>query len=310
LRQGVRPGTRALAEIAGCTAFTPTGEDVAFRFSPRINAPGRLDKPDLALALLLSTSDTEARAIAGEIEQLSTRRKEIERAVLDEALKELEDPALAALPGIVLARQGWHPGVVGIVAGRLVARFGKPTVVIALEGASGKGSARTPAGFSVYDALGRSREALVAFGGHHAAAGVEVEASRVQAFRDLFCQACDSMGVPSTRRTHDADARLEPGDPPGRVVGDLLRFEPCGHSNPAPRVGIEAARVLSTKEVRGGHLKAWIDVGGQPLSCFGPEMGALAGKLGDKARLVGALKPDTWAGGGAVELRLYAAEPA
>ena len=310
LRQGLRPGTRALAEIAGCATFTPTGEDVAFRFSPRINAPGRLDRPDLALSLLLSTSDAEARAIAGEIEQLSTRRKEIERAVLDEALKELEDPALAAMPGIVLARQGWHPGVVGIVAGRLVARFGKPTVVIALDGASGKGSARTPAGFSVYDALGLAREALVGFGGHHAAAGVEIEASRVQSFRDLFCQACASIGVPISKRSLDADARLEPGDAPGRVVADLMRFEPCGHSNPAPRVGIDGARVLSTKEVRGGHLKAWIDVAGQPLSCFGPEMGALAGKLGDKARLVGFLKPDTWAGGGAVEMRLLEAEPA
>jgi hypothetical protein len=89
-----------------------------------------------------------------------------------------------------------------------------------------------------------------------------------------------------------------------------MRFEPCGHSNPAPRVGIDGARVLSTKQVRGGHLKAWIDIAGQPLSCFGPEMGALAGKLGDKARLVGFLKPDTWAGGGAVEMRLLAAEPA
>jgi single-stranded-DNA-specific exonuclease len=308
LRQGARPGTRALAEIAGCGAFTPTGEDVAFRLSPRINAPGRLDKPDLALSLLLSTSDTEARAIAGEIEQLSTRRKEIERGVLDEALKALEDPALRALPGIVLAKQGWHPGVVGIVAGRLVARFGKPTVVIALEGASGRGSARTPAGFSVYDALARSREALVGFGGHHAAAGVEVEASRVEALRDLFCQACASMGVPVASKTHDADARLEPGELPARVTADLLRFEPCGHSNPAPRVAIEGARVLSTKEVRGGHLKAWIDVAGQPLSCFGPDLGGLAGKLGERARLVGALKPDTWAGGGAVELRLLAAE--
>jgi single-stranded-DNA-specific exonuclease len=309
LRQGSRPGTRALTEIAGCATWTPTGEDVAFRLSPRINAPGRLDRPDLALALLLSTSDTEARAIAGEIEQLSTRRKEIERGVLDEALQMLEDPALAALPAIVLAKQGWHPGVVGIVAGRLVGRFGKPTVVVALEGASGRGSARTPAGFSVYDALARSSETLVKFGGHHAAAGVEVEATRVETFRDLFCQAVAAMGVPAQKKSHDADARLEPGDLPGRVVADLARFEPCGHSNPAPRLGIDSARVLSTKEVRGGHLKAWIDVAGQPMSCFGPDMGALAGKLGERARLVGALKPDTWAGGGAVELRLLAAEP-
>jgi single-stranded-DNA-specific exonuclease len=310
LRQGTRPGTRALAEIAGCAAFTPSGEDVAFRLSPRINAPGRLGRPDLALSLLLATSDVEARALAGEMEQLSTKRKEIERGVLEEALRELEDPALRALPGIVLAKQGWHPGVVGIVAGRLVARFGKPTVVIALEGASGKGSARTPAGFSVYDALAASRDTLMGFGGHHAAAGVEVAVDRVSTFRDAFCAAVARVGIPTIERTYDADARLDPSEPPVRVVQDLLRFEPCGHSNPAPRVAIEGARVLSTKEVRGGHLKAWIDVGGQALSCFGPEMGSLAGALRDRAHLVGLLKPDTWAGGGAIELRLHAAEPA
>ena len=309
LRQSTRPGTRALSEIAGAGAWTPTGEDVAFRFSPRINAPGRLDRPDLSLSLLLATSDTEARAIAGEIEQFSTRRKEVERGVLAEALQMLEDPALAALPGIVLAKQGWHPGVVGIVAGRLVGRFGKPTVIVALEGSTGRGSARTPAGFSVYDALARSREALVTFGGHHAAAGLEVQESRVEAFRELFCQACAEMGVPPGTRVHDADARLEPGDSPAQVAADLAGFEPCGHSNPAPRVGVDGARVLSTKQVRGGHLKAFLEIGGSPMSCFGPDMGALAGKLGERARLVGALKPDTWAGGGAIEMRLLAAEP-
>src|SRR5262249_13995981 len=156
-----------------------------------------IDKPDLALALLLATSDEEAGRIAAEVEEHCTRRKEIERAVVAEALHELDDPALAALPCIVLARQGWHPGVVGIVAGRLASRFGKPTVVIALDGATGRGSARCPAGFSVYDALSRSRDALIAFGGHHAAAGVEVAAERVGAFRDRFAEACAALGVPS-----------------------------------------------------------------------------------------------------------------
>lgn len=310
VRQGARPGMRALTAIAGCAAWTPTGEDVAFRLAPRINAPGRLDKPDLALSLLLATSDDEARAVASEIEIHSTRRKEIERAVVAEALEMLADPALAALPGIVLAKQGWHPGVVGIVAGRLVARFGKPAVVIALEGAAGRGSARAPAGFSVYDALARSREALRGFGGHHAAAGVDVAADRVETLREMFSAACHAIGVPARPSAHQADARLEPGDEPARVVRDLGRFEPCGQANPAPRIAIESARVLETREMRGGHLRAWIDVDGKPLSCFGPDLGALAGQLGERARLVGALKPDTWTGGSAVELRLLAAERA
>ena len=174
-----------------------------------------------------------------------------------EALHELDDPALAALPCIVLARQGWHPGVVGIVAGRLASRFGKPTVIVALDGATGRGSVRGPAGFSVYDALSRSRDALVGFGGHHAAAGVEVAADRVDAFRDRFAEACAAIGVPAKARTHDADACLEPGDDPARVMHDLARFEPCGQANPAPRVAVEGARVLGAREVRGGHLRLW-----------------------------------------------------
>jgi single-stranded-DNA-specific exonuclease len=310
LARGARPGTRALAEIAGCAASTPTGEDVSFRLAPRINAPGRLDKPDLALALLLAKNDVDARRIAAEIEIVCTRRKEVERAVTAEALVMLEDGELGRMPAIVLGRQGWHPGVVGIVAGRLASRFGKPTIILALDGARGRGSVRGPAGFSVFDALSRVRDALVAFGGHHAAAGVEVESHRVGTLRERFAEACAAIGVPDSRGAADADALLEEGDAPGRVFGDLERFEPCGQANPAPRVGVDRARVLGVRELKGGHLRVWLEVGGTRISCFGPEMGELAARLGTHARVVGALKRDTYNGGGAVEMRLLAAEPA
>ncbi len=310
LARGTRPGTRALAEVAGCAATTPTGEDVAFRLAPRINAPGRMEKPDLALALLLATTDDEARSLAQQVEAHCVRRKEVERALLTEALAMLEDPALKDLPGIVLAKQGWHPGIVGIIAGRLVSRFRKPAVVIALDGATGRGSARAPAGFSVYEALDRSRDALLGFGGHHAAAGVEVASNRVDALRERFCEACSVLGVPDSSRILDADAELDPADAPARVVHDLGRFEPCGQANPAPRVAIEGARVLGVREVRGGHLRLWLDVAGTPLSCFGGEMGHLSAEMarGQRARVVGALRRDTWSGGGAIEMRLVAAE--
>jgi single-stranded-DNA-specific exonuclease len=309
LGRGARPGTRALAQAARCSA-TPTGEDVAYRFAPRINAPGRMDKPDLALQLLLAKTDADAQRIGGEVEVFSTRRKEVERAVLAEALAMLEDPALERLPGIVLARQGWHPGVVGIVAGRLASRFAKPTVVIALDGARGRGSARAPAGFSVYEALARSKEALVGFGGHHAAAGVDVVSDRVEALRELFCDACRTLGVPERATGSDADALLEDGDVPARVTAELGRFEPCGQGNPAPRIAIARARVLHAREMRGGHLRISLDVGGKPLSCFGGDMGERAPRLGEHARVIGALRADTWTGGGAIEMRLVEIEPA
>jgi len=310
LARGARPGTRALAEIAGCARSTPTGEDVAFRLAPRINAPGRLEKPDLALALLLARTDEDARRIAAEVELVCTRRKEVERLVTAEALAMLEDGELGRLPAIVLGRQGWHPGVVGIVAGRLASRFGKPTIILALDGPRGRGSVRGPPGFSVFDALSSVRDVLTAFGGHHAAAGVEVASDRLDMLRDRFAEACATMGVPDSRPVADADALLEEGDAPARVFGDLERFEPCGQGNPAPRVAIARARVLGVRELRGGHLRAWLELGGAQISCFGPEMGSLAAQLGSHARVVGALRRDTYSGGGAVEMRLLGAEPA
>jgi single-stranded-DNA-specific exonuclease len=310
LARGARPGTRALMEIARCASGAPTGEDVAYRLAPRINAPGRMAKPDRALALLLAPSDTEARRIAAEVEELSTRRKEVERAVTAEALAMLEDPALASLPVIVLGRQGWHPGVVGIVAGRLASRFGKPTIVLALDGGRGRGSVRGPAGFSVYDALGRVRDVLIAFGGHHAAAGVEVASERLEALRERFAAACSEAGLPRGGGDIGADAILHEGDSPARVARDLERFEPCGQSNPAPRIAIERVRLLEKRELRGGHLRIWVDVGGAPLSCFGGDMAPLAPQLGAYVSLVGALRRDTWQGGGAAEMRLVAAETA
>ena len=310
MARGGRPGTKALAEAAGFAASTLTGEDVSFRLSPRINAPGRLGKPDLALELLLAPNDADARRIATEVEAACTRRKEVQRGVVADAMAMLADPAIAALPAIVLARQGWHPGVVGIVAGRLASIFRKPAIVIALEGERGRGSARGPAGFSVYDALASSRAELVGFGGHHAAAGVEIAADRVDVFRDLFCQACVDAGVPDTRPRVDADAVLEEGDRPERVARDLERFEPCGQANAAPRIAIDRARVLDSRELAGGHMRLTIDVGGSRVSCFGAEMSEALARLGSHVRAVGSLRRDAWRGGDAAEIRLTAVEPA
>lgn len=314
LARGDRPGTRALAEASGWTGAAPlTGEDVAFRFAPRINAPGRLAKPDLSLQLLLAKTDESARAIAGEIEQISVRRKEIDRALLVEATAMLADPAFASLPVVVLGKEGWHQGVVGIVAGRLAALTGKPTIVVGLDGATGRGSVRGPAGFPLYDALARCGEALLGFGGHQAAAGVHVEARAMDRLRDLFAEACASLGASGegTRAVLAPDAVLEAGDAPPRVQRDLERLEPCGHTNPAPTIALEAARVREAREVRGGHLKLALDVGGATLSCFGFEMGSLVASLstGTHAHAVGRLRRDTYRGGGAVEMRLERVVP-
>src|SRR5207253_2274315 len=147
----------------------------------RLNAPGRLGDPDLSLQLLLEQSPATAVALAGAVEQLALQRRAIQDEMLADALAEIERNGWGAQPGIVLARRGWHPGVVGIVAGRVASRFGRPTIVIALETDKGRGSVRGPSGSRLHDALTRCKHELVGFGGHQAAAGVEVREGRVDA---------------------------------------------------------------------------------------------------------------------------------
>jgi single-stranded-DNA-specific exonuclease len=314
LAQAGRPGIRALAELAGSVDGHVTGEDVAYRFAPRINAPGRLGKPDLALELLRAREPGEARALAAEVDRVCTERRAIDKAMLAEANAMLEDPALAALPVIVLGKEGWHPGVVGIVAGRLASAWKKPTIVIGFDGATGRGSVRGPRGARLFDALALCRDTLIGFGGHQSAAGVHVESAKLDALRDAFAAACTQL-APEVADQGDAhaDAVLEEGDVPERVLSELERFEPCGHENPAPLLALEAARVVSAREVRGGHLRLELALGGSrnaPLSAFGFELGSFARTLGARAHVFGRLRRDTYRGGGAIELRVESIEPA
>src|SRR5690606_13053279 len=127
-----------------------SGEDVAFRLAPRINAAGRLGDPKLALDLLLARDPAKASALAAALEQVQTERRQIQERMLAEAIADIERMGMADAPAIVLAREGWHPGVVGIVAGRIASTYGKPTVVVGLDGASGRGSVRGPQGFRLH----------------------------------------------------------------------------------------------------------------------------------------------------------------
>ncbi len=324
LAHGVRPGIRALAEVAKVTGPQVTGEDIAFRFAPRVNAPGRLAKGDLALELLLARDATAARGLAAEVDQICERRKLLDRTILAEALVELSDPGLAALPVIVLGREGWHQGVVGIVAGRLASRFGKPTIVIGFDGAEGRGSARGPAGVRLYTMLGRAREHLLGFGGHEAAAGVHLEASKLDSFRQAFAAAALEIPCLDVPRYDEADAVFVAGDDAATVTTELSRFEPCGQGNPAPRLSFPGVRVRVARVVGEEHLKLEFDLptdgsaasaasaassppgrSVRTLSAFGYRLGRVAPKVGDRVDVTGALRPDAWRGNGAVELRIH-----
>ena len=308
IARGMRPGIRALSEITNLVGAPLTGEDIAFRYAPRINAPGRLKKPDLALNLLLATDPHEARSLALELDAICDERKKLDRSILADAEEELADPALAALPVIVLGREAWHPGVVGIVAGRLASKYGKPTVIV---GAGGRGSVRGPAGSRLHSALSRCQDALLGFGGHEAAAGVHIEQGRIEALRQRFAEACTALGMgEAAPAALIADAPLALGDEPARVFRDLERFEPCGQGNPAPLLEVVRARVASARVMKEKHLAVEIEIGKGTLRAFGYELAPQSPPAGSYVRVVGRLRRDDYRGGGAVELRMETLEPA
>ncbi len=306
LAEARRPGVRALLELARFDAGRElTGEDIAFRLAPRINSPGRLGRPDLALELLLARSHEQARLLAAEIEPLSTERRSLQDKMIAEAVRELEESGLDQQPAIVVGREGWNHGIVGIVAGRIAARYGKPTIVVGFDAGHGRGSVRGPKGARLHDAVSRVADVLLRFGGHQAAAGVELRLERLTELREGFAMACEALANERAPEapSHDDTVWLSTEDEPGQVLFDLSRLEPCGQGNPAPRVAVNA-ELVAAREVRGGHLKLELELdAGRRISGFGVGMGARAAELAGRVVVLGQLRRDAWRGGDAVEIR-------
>jgi single-stranded-DNA-specific exonuclease len=277
--------------------------DVAFRIAPRLNAPGRLGQTDLALELLLCRSLEAARSLAGRIEGLSERRRALQEEMAAAAIEEIEREGWAERGAIVVGREGWSSGIVGIVAGRLADRYARPVVVVGFDGGLGRGSVRGPAGSRLHDAVAAVSGCLERFGGHQAAAGLEIRLERLAELRTGFERAV-AAGAPIPVADLLADTvLLAVGDEPARVVSDIERLEPWGQGNPAPRVVVQG-RVGAAREVRGGHLQLRLLVGNSELGCFGVGMGGLAASLAGDVAVVGDLRRDSYRGGTAVELFL------
>jgi single-stranded-DNA-specific exonuclease len=255
-----RPGLRALLEAAKCEPTQLDEGDLAFRLAPRINAAGRLYRADAGVELFLTEDEERAAEIATELSRANSERRATERevdAAAEAARRELPDELREAL-GLVVAGEGWHPGVIGIVASRLVERHHRPVVVISLDGeGGGRGSGRSISGFDLLAGLEACAEHLEGFGGHRAAAGLELRAENVEAFRAAFAAyAAEVLGPEDLRRTERIDAMVGGAGLGLELAEELERLAPFGMGNPGVRLLVPSARVRDVRTMgEGKHAR-------------------------------------------------------
>jgi single-stranded-DNA-specific exonuclease len=323
VRQGLRvmarrerPGLAALADAARMDR-APTPHALGFVLGPRVNAGGRIGRADLG-ARLLSTADArEAAALAAELDRLNEARRDVEARVREEALAQAEARGMDG-PLVWAAGEGWHPGVVGIVAARLKEAANRPAVVIGFEGGVGKGSARSVAGVDIGAAVQRvaAEGLLLRGGGHRMAAGLTVAADRLEAAMARLAELLGRQGAGQGGAGELAlSGLLAPSAATPEFVEMLEEAGPFGAAAPAPRFAL-AGMAVSARRMGEGHLRLSVgDGGGRSLE--GVVFGAFAGPLGPalegaghrRFHLAGRLELNSWGGRTRVQLRVEDAAP-
>jgi single-stranded-DNA-specific exonuclease len=260
MRRARRPGLRALMASAKCEPTRLDEGDLAFRLAPRINAAGRLYRADAGVDLLLTEDEGRAEQIAEELGRANSERRGREREVdtaAEAARRELPE-RLREAPGLVLAGEDWHPGVVGIVASRLVERHHRPVVVVSLDGeGGGRGSGRSIPGFDLHAALEACSAHLDSFGGHRAAAGLALRAENLEAFREAFAAHAEAVLAPADLlRTERIDAMVGGVGLGLDLAEEIGQLAPFGMGNPGVRLMVPSARVSDVRTMgEGKHAR-------------------------------------------------------
>lgn len=274
-------GLRALMQAAGLDASALTAGRVAFILAPRLNAAGRVGHALRGVDLLLTNDPAEANRIARELEELNRSRQELDRVTLTQARALADRLDLDETVGVALAGEGWHPGVIGIVASRLVEDLARPVVLVALADGVGKGSGRSIAAFDLHAALTACQSSLLRFGGHRAAAGITLDAARMPEFAARFNDVARARLTPDDLvpvLRVDLELPLEQVTPDLEAL--LRHLEPFGIGNPSPVLASHAVRLAAPPRVVGqGGLKLQLAVGGGTLEAIGWGMGDRASTL-------------------------------
>lgn len=274
LQDTMRPGLHALLESGGYAGKPVTTDTVSYGLAPRLNAAGRMDNASVALKLLLCGDEEQATGIAARLAEINTERQQTEQDVFAAACRTLEtDPARLQDRVLVVSGEDWHPGVIGIVAARLMERYSRPVLVISLHEGEGRGSGRAPDAFDLHSALAACAGHLTRFGGHAAAAGIEIEEEKLPAFRQAINEwAAQHAARPAPATLQlDAVVTLEELDLPN--VQELTRLAPFGRENPTPVLLVQNAVVdgVWAMGAEGRHTRVRLRQGNHTLfaSLFG-----------------------------------------
>jgi single-stranded-DNA-specific exonuclease len=276
------PGLRALLDVAGFKDKIPNATEVGFRIAPAINASGRMDSAGQAVRMFLTSDPAEAEGIARELFALNQERQTAERAIVHEILERcIERPVPDSEAALVFWGEGWHRGVVGIVASRVMQRYHRPAVVMGVENGVAQGSGRSIEAFHLLDALESMRGLFTKFGGHAHAAGLTMPADQLESFRDrLQAYAAERLTADDMRPVVEIDALLDLTDVTEDLWAALNQIAPFGMGNPRPIFGLRGAKLAGTPQLwKEKHLKLPVKQGGRTVVMKGFGMAELIPEL-------------------------------
>lgn len=312
MNRNLRPGLKALCRAAGLRNERITSRQIAFILAPRLNAPGRLGDAHLALHLLLEKDPAAAQEIAENLQQINTKRQEIEKEIFTEACRLVDESALKEKNRLLLlAREGWNPGVLGIVAGRMVEKYDLPVILLTLEDGVGKGSGRSCGDFDITGALKKCSSLLLEYGGHRQACGLKLMEEHLPALSEkLNNLAWDYFREEGPAGKIPVELILEPEMITPRLVECLEALEPFGYGNPRPVFAGENWSLVRVKEVgqNGRHLQLGMRVKDfffRGISFNGKSVLPLC-KLLRIINILFSVSFDRWRGDNNLQLEVYA----
>lgn len=286
IRASQNIGIDRLLRTAGVSPESVDATTVAFSICPRINAAGRIAAADKAVQLLMADSPEQAGLLSEELNLMNENRRAEEARIMDDVSSQLEsDPSILRERVLVVSGEGWHHGVIGIVAARLLEKYGKPVLMISVENGEARGSARGVDGFSIYKLLDRCSRVLTKFGGHPKAGGFSLPADRVEDFRQMVYAFCRECYPKMPEYTVSADMEITGDRLTEEALNSLSQLEPCGEGNQRPvfllrNCTVESKRALkdgryTSFELRSGGVKLKALCFGIPFAKFHPEQGSM-----------------------------------